>query len=92
MEKKSRGISVSEDSSKLSRLGELVFQKEWGFYPKDDLTGKPLDHELVTGAKREELTEMYRRQVWVERYIEDCIKGYGQAAYSCSMGKDEQRR
>ena len=77
VEKKSRGISVSEAPSKLSRLGELVFQKEWDFYPKDDLTGKPLGHELVTGAKREERMEMYRRQVWVERNIEDCIRDTG---------------
>ena len=34
---------------------------------QDDLSGKPLDGLLVTAAKHEELIEMYRRQVWVEK-------------------------
>ena len=40
----------------------------------DDFIGKPLDSVRVTSAKHEELTEVYRRQVWVERSVEDCYR------------------
>ena len=43
----------------------------------DDLSGKPLDGVRVTAAKHEELTEMYRRQVWVERPTSDCYRDTG---------------
>ena len=43
----------------------------------DDLSGKPLDAVRVTSAKHEELTEMYRRQVWVERSTADCHRDTG---------------
>ena len=43
----------------------------------DDLSGKPLDGVRVTAAKHEELTEMYRRQVWVERPTADCYRDTG---------------
>ena len=33
--------------------------------------------ELVTEAKRVEITEVYRRGVWVERPVEDCIRDIG---------------
>ena len=42
-------------------LGELVFHEETDFYPVDDLSGEPLDQTLTASAKREEVTEMYRR-------------------------------
>ena len=55
-------------------LGDLVFQDDWDYNPQDDLPGKPLEPGLVIGAKREELTEIYRRRVWAEKYVEDCFR------------------
>ena len=49
-------------------LGDLVFHEECDFYPVDGLIGESLDPELTTTAKREEITEMYRRAVWLEKY------------------------
>ena len=43
----------------------------------DDLSGDSLPASLVTLAKREEITEMYRRQVWIEKPIEECMKDTG---------------
>ena len=43
----------------------------------DDLSVEPLPSPLVTLAKREEVTEMYRREAWVERSIEDCFRDTG---------------
>lgn len=43
---------------------------EGKFY--DDLTGEELPPELVKAAKREEITEMYRRAVWSETDISKC--------------------
>ena len=43
----------------------------------DDLIERPLDPVRVTSAKHEELTEMYRRQVWVERSVGDCYRDTG---------------
>ena len=43
----------------------------------DDLSGEPLDGALVTMAKREEITEIYRRAVWSEAPVEDCIRDTG---------------
>ena len=43
--------------------GDLVFRDILEKNTMDDLTGKPLEVVLVTAAKHEKLTEMYRRQV-----------------------------
>ena len=43
----------------------------------DDLSGEPLPSPLVTLAKREEVTEMYRREVWVEKSVDDCVRDIG---------------
>ena len=43
----------------------------------DDLTGKPLEAVRVTSAKHEELTEMYRRQVWVEKSVDEYVQDTG---------------
>ena len=32
---------------------------------------------LITLARREEITEMYRRKVWVEKSVEDCLRDTG---------------
>ena len=46
---------------------------DWGGkFVVDDLTGEILPSSLVEMAKREELTEMYRRSVWTEVAISDC--------------------
>ena len=58
-------------------LGDLVFYEEHDFNPQDDLTGKPLDPGLTIGANREDTTEMYRRQVWLEKYVADCCRNIG---------------
>ena len=43
----------------------------------DDLSGEPRPASLVTLAKRDEITGMYRRQVWIEKPIEECMKDTG---------------
>ena len=64
--------------SRVSLLpGDLVLQDIRERNVVDDLTGKPLDAVRVTFAKNEELTEMYRRQAWVERSVEDCYRDTG---------------
>ena len=57
--------------------GDLVFQDILERNVVGDLTGKPLDPVRVTSAKHEELAEMYRRQVWVERSVDDCYRDAG---------------
>ena len=42
-----------------------------------DLSGKTLVPKLVTAAKREEITEVYRRGVWKERPVEECYEKTG---------------
>ena len=32
---------------------------------------------LTIAAKREEVTEMYRRSVWLEKWVEDCYRDTG---------------
>ena len=44
----------------------MGFHEETDLYPVDDLSGEPLDPALTIAAKREEVTEMYRRSVWLE--------------------------
>ena len=43
----------------------------------DDLSGEPLDPTLTTLAKREEITEIYRRSVWLDRWVEYCYRDTG---------------
>ena len=43
----------------------------------DDLIGKALDGALVTGAKREEAIELYRRKFWLEKPVSDCVRDTG---------------
>ena len=57
--------------------GGLVLQDIPERNASDYLTGKPLDTVRVTFAKHVELTGMYRRQVWVERPVEDCYRDTG---------------
>ena len=57
--------------------GDLVLQDIPEGNVSDDLRGNPLDAVRVTSAKHEELTEMYRRQVWVERSTADCHRDTG---------------
>ena len=63
--------------AKTGAMGELLFHEETDFYPVDDLSGEPLDPTLTTSAKCEEITEMYRRSVWLERWVEDCDRDTG---------------
>ena len=57
--------------------GDLIFHDIPERNITDDLSGKPLEVVQVTSAKHEELTEMYRRQVWVERSTEECLQETG---------------
>ena len=57
--------------------GDLVFQDIPERNIADDRTGKPSEAVRVTSAKHEELTEMYRRQVWVERAVDECFHDTG---------------
>jgi len=53
--------------------GGLVFTDVAEYCLTDDLSGEPLDGQLVTLAKREEVTEVYRRSVWTEAPHADCF-------------------
>lgn len=71
-----------EEASQVDRAGglpgPLVFTNVPEYSLVDDLSGEPLPSPLVTLARREEVTEMYRREVWVARSIEDCFRDTGQ--------------
>ena len=47
----------------------------------DDLIGAILPVELVTAAKKEELSEMYRRSVWTEILITNILRLLGSLLY-----------
>ena len=80
LERKSRGRDAHHRSAVFCPMGsvtlpgDLVLRDILEKNIVDDLSGKPLDGVRVTAAKHEELTEMYRRQVWVERPIADCYR------------------
>ena len=57
----------------------LVFTDLAEYSLTDDLSGEVLDGHLATMAKREELTEVYRRSVWTETPVEDCIRDTGKS-------------
>ena len=57
--------------------GKLVFTDIPEYSLFDGLTGEALPAPLVTIAKREEISEMYRRTVWLEKTIEECLKETG---------------
>ena len=54
--------------------GDPVFTVIAEYSSTDNLTNEPLDGPLVTVAKREEVTEIYRRKVWTEALVEECVK------------------
>ena len=76
MEQRSRGAGVSVNGV-ASIPGDLIFQDILERNVTDDLTGKLLEAVRVTSAKHEELTEMYRRQVWVEKSVDECFQDTG---------------
>ena len=51
----------------------MVFTDIAEYSLTDDLSDEALDGQLVTIAKREEVTEIYRRTVWTETPVADCI-------------------
>ena len=53
-----------------------MFHEEHDF-PQEDLTGKPLDPGLTIGAQREEIIEMYPRQVWLGKYVAEWYRDIG---------------
>ena len=55
----------------------LVFTDLAEYSLVDDLSGEALDGHLVTLAKHEEITEIYRRSVWTEALVGDCIRDTG---------------
>ena len=83
MELGSRGARVQSTEYRVSVNGvasipgDLVFQDIPERNIADDLTGKPLGAVRATSAKHEELTEMYRRQVWVEKSVDECFQDTG---------------
>ena len=52
----------------------MVFTDIAEYSLTDDLSGEALDGQLVTIANREEVTEIYRRTVWTEAPVADCIR------------------
>ena len=69
--------SVAQVDMAVDPPGKLVFTDIPEYSVIDDLTGEELPASLVTVAKREEITEMYRRTVWKEKPIVDCFKDTG---------------
>ena len=61
--------------------GDLVFTDIVEYSLTDNLTNEPLDGPLVVVAKREEVTEIYRRKVWAEALVEECIKLIGKPPF-----------
>ena len=65
--------TTSEEIHQIDRAadipGSLVFTNIPEYSLVDDLSGDSLPAPLVTLAKREESTEMYRRKVWVEKSV-----------------------
>ena len=57
--------------------GDLVFRDIPEYSMVDDLIGNPLEATQVTGAKHEEVTEMYRRRVWLEKPVAECFRDTG---------------
>ena len=57
--------------------GGLLFTDIAEYSLTDYLSGEALDGQLVTLAKREEVTEIYRRTVWTEAPVADCIRDTG---------------
>ena len=62
---------MSQVDRALDPPGKLVFTNVPEYSVIDDLTGEELPASLVTAAKREEITEMYRRTVWKERPVDE---------------------
>ena len=73
--------TTSEEIHQIGRAadipGSLVFTNIPEYSLVDDLSGDSLPAPLVTLAKREEIAEMYRRKVWVEKSVEDCLRDTG---------------
>ena len=44
---------------------------------QDDLSGDAMSPELATEAEREEIAGVYRRRVWDEHPIDNCIRDTG---------------
>ena len=59
--------------------GRLVFTNIPEYSVVDDLSGEELPASLVTIAKREEITEIYRRTVWREKPVEECYNDTGKS-------------
>ena len=70
-------------------LGGLVFTDIAEYSLTDDLSGEALYGQLVTIAKREEVTEIYRRTVWAEALVADCIRDIGKPPGPSPMGFHE---
>ena len=73
--------SLGEEVNQANRTGDLpgglVFTNVPEYSLVDDLSGEPLTSPLVTLAKREEVTDMHRREVWREKPIENCVRDTG---------------
>ena len=73
--------SEPEEVSRVDRSaelpGDLVFTDIAEYSLTDDLSGEASDGQLVTTAKREEVTGICRRTVWTEAPVADCIRDTG---------------
>ena len=72
-----KGQAEKDNKGALNLPGRLVFTDVEEYSLWDDLSGESLDGSLVTVAKREEISEMYRRSVWTETLTEACIRDTG---------------
>ena len=69
--------AATVEDKKVNTSSALVFTDLAEYSLVDDLSGEALDGHLVTMAKHEELTEVYRRSVWSEAPVEDCVRDTG---------------
>ena len=69
--------AVTGKDNEVNLPNGLVFTDLAEYSLVDDLSGEALDGRLVTLAKHEEITEVYRRSVWTESPVEDCIRDTG---------------
>ena len=69
--------AVTGREEEVSLPNGLVFTDLAEYSLVDDLSGEALDGYLVTLPKHEEITDVYRRSVWTEAPVENCIRDTG---------------
>ena len=72
-------VQLESVQKKVDLPNGLVFNNIDEYSLTDDLSGEALEGPLVTMAKHEEVTEVYRREVWTEKPVTECYKDTGKS-------------